>query len=300
MWIGMVTSIFSEGFFRGNINSDAITFPLKCSEVIEPNDIVIANDGLSRIVGIGVIESSYIPPKSRNTPLHPNDDIWRRHARRVDWLIKEQVDFDGRMFTQATVHRLTPARCDQIRQAYELQNPSLRPTLERLFADIREPEDPVARARTRSLAKAERQLKDVGAFDPSGISDARERGLAAIVQRRGQPVFRKLLLTAYGRRCAITGCTVEEVLEAAHIVPYKGSQTDHPANGLLLRADVHTLFDLGLIAVDDSTLQVLVSSDLDGTDYSKLQGTRIRVPNKACYQPSRKALKAHRKKFQLE
>ena len=55
-------------------------------------------------------------------------------------------------------------------------------------------------------------------FDPSDDTDARNRIAATIVQRRGQAKFRQDLLDAYGGRCAISGCTVESVLEAAHIV----------------------------------------------------------------------------------
>ena len=81
--------------------------------------------------------------------------------------------------------------------------------------------------------------------------DGRERAIGAIVRRRGQPAFRRALLEAYHERCAVTGCDAPEALEAAHVVPYRGVATNHPANGLLLRADLHALFDLGLIAVDE-------------------------------------------------
>ena len=88
-----------------------------------------------------------------------------------------------------------------------------------------------------------KQRRRVGQSDPGGIEDARTRVLSSIVRRRGQPLFRKRLLKAYDRRCAFTGCAVEALLEAAHIVPYRGSDTNHIANGLLLRADLHTLFE---------------------------------------------------------
>ena len=53
-------------------------------------------------------------------------------------------------------------------------------------------------------------------------------------------------MTDYEGKCAVTGCDVPDVLQAAHIFPYMGPETNHPSNGLL-RADIHTLFDLGLI-----------------------------------------------------
>jgi predicted restriction endonuclease len=111
-----------------------------------------------------------------------------------------------------------------------------------------------------------------GAFEPQSLADARERVTASIVRRRGQPEFRRALLQAYGRRCAITGCDAEQALEAAHIIPYRGRETNHLSNGLLLRADLHTLFDLGLVAIDTATMTVVVAPSLNDTTYHYLDG----------------------------
>ena len=142
----------------------------------------------------------------------------------------------------------------------------------------------------KAMEAAEQQLVSQGVFDPAGIKDARERIVSSIVRRRGQPAFRKQLLVAYKGHCTITGCEVEAVLEAAHIIPYMGSETNHPGNGLLLRADLHTLFDLGLIAVDVVTMQILVSPKLAGTCYDGYRGKRIMVPDDPAGQPRSEAL----------
>ena len=89
-----------------------------------------------------------------------------------------------------------------------------------------------------------------GVFDPLNLEDGREKIRRMVTLRQGQGDFRKALMDAYERRCAITGCTIDDVLEAAHISPYFGAHTNHVTNGLLLRADIHTLFDRGLIKVD--------------------------------------------------
>jgi hypothetical protein len=68
-------------------------------------------------------------------------------------------------------------------------------------------------------------------FDPTGVIDSRQRVLAQIVRRRGQQEFRERLLAAYDGRCAITGCDAVEALEAAHIVPYRGVDTNSVQNG---------------------------------------------------------------------
>ena len=90
-------------------------------------------------------------------------------------------------------------------------------------------------------------------FDPGNVLDARERIKTTITQRRGQRGFRDALIAAYGGKCPITGISTLHILEAAHIFPYLGSSTNVTSNGLLLRADIHTLFDCRLLAVHPRT-----------------------------------------------
>lgn len=111
-----------------------------------------------------------------------------------------------------------------------------------------------------------------------------------MIVREGQPQFRAALLEAYGGRCAITGCDAAPALEAAHIKPYEGVMTNVVNNGILLRADIHTLFDLDLIGIDPSGGLVRVSNQLDNTVYQELEGTRLRVPNDPSATPNRTAL----------
>ncbi len=145
---------------------------------------------------------------------------------------------------------------------------------------------------------ADSMLAD-GSFSPEGAADARRRVLASVVQRQGQPQFRRSLLEAYGNRCAITGCTEESVLEAAHIIPYRGLWTNHPQNGLLLRTDLHTLFDLGLVCVATETMTLMVSRKLlDGT-YTALAGLPVSLPARVEVRPNRQALDQHRARCAL-
>lgn len=136
-------------------------------------------------------------------------------------------------------------------------------------------------------------------FDPSGIEDARERTIGAIVRRRGQPEFRRKLLEVYKGRCAITGTDFAQALEAAHIIPYRGDYTNHVSNGLLLRADLHALFDLRLIAVDIESMTVILSPGLLTTSYGYLHGSSVFLPDENCDGPNRKALEQQRKETGL-
>lgn len=142
-------------------------------------------------------------------------------------------------------------------------------------------------------AQAERAGASAAVFDPTGLLDARERVIAQIVRRRGQPAFRRALLTAYQGRCAISGCEAEEALEAAHIVAFQGAQTNRVDNGLLLRADIHTLFDLGLISVVPEERKVVVADALMYTAYREFAGRPLRLPTSASEQPSDAALRVH-------
>lgn len=257
---------------------------------IRPFDIVVANQGRATIVGIGIIKSDYLSPSS---PKNPSDSERLPHARLVDWVIDQSIDLEPLFFGPPTVHLLSADKVDQVRKAYTNKYPELKNTIKNLFAGVSFNEKDDFEIKDL-LASAKYGLAQEDAFIPTGIKDARTRILSSIVRRQGQPAFRKQLLTAYHRRCAITGCPVESVLEAAHIVPYKGETTNHPGNGILLRADFHTLFDLRLIAIDEVKMRLLVSPKLNGTDYENYRGKEIRMPKAPSEQPSREALEQHR------
>ena len=130
-------------------------------------------------------------------------------------------------------------------------------------------------------------------FTPN-TNDVRQKALRAIRIRRGQKKFRDALLAAYENRCVITGCDVKDVLEAAHITPYLGPDTNHVTNGLLLRADLHTLFDTNLLAVNPNTNEVLVAPSVKDPVYRALQGEPLRAPKAGASSPSVAALRQHR------
>ncbi len=267
---------------------------MRFANEVKPSDIVVANQGRATVVGIGIVTSDYLPP---GVAKNPSESKRLPHARLVDWRITDRLDLEPYFFGMSTVHALSSEKVAAIRQAYEIKYPKLHSTLVHLFAGVEfDKDDP----ETENLrASAEKELEEQGAFDPTGIEDARIRILSSIVRRQGQPAFRTCLLAAYSGRCAITGCSVEAVLEAAHIVPYKGTETNHPGNGLLLRADFHTLFDVHLISVHEDTMRLLVSPKLNDTVYEKFRGKKVRIPSVEGSRPSPLALKQHRAKSGL-
>lgn len=140
------------------------------------------------------------------------------------------------------------------------------------------------RQRIKKLRKINEDAAADEASDPHNSKDARERIEAIIVQRRGQPKFRKKLLEAYNNRCAISGCDCPDALKAAHIQPYMGVHTNHTANGILLRSDLHTLLDLGKISIS-SDFRVIVSLGHRRTVYGKLHNQEIKLPEQKSLWP---------------
>lgn len=139
------------------------------------------------------------------------------------------------------------------------------------------------------------QAADQDEFDPENLEDARRRVLRSVAIRRGQRAFRDSLFAAYDGTCAITGCAIPDLLEAAHIYPYRGAETNRTDNGLLLRADIHTLFDCGLLAIDSQTMTVLLAEILRSSEYADFHGAPLRPSASPDCAPSKKALDLHRK-----
>lgn len=136
-------------------------------------------------------------------------------------------------------------------------------------------------------------LVDLPEFDPETTASATKEMVARQVSaRRGQAKFRKGLLTSYAAKCCISGCDIEALLEAAHITPHKDDATDVLDNGLLLRSDLHTLFDIGWLRIHPHTLKVDLHLKVRADpEYEKFHDTRIAD---ATGQPaSKKALQTH-------
>ncbi|MEA9774216.1 HNH endonuclease [Xanthomonas campestris pv. raphani] len=153
-------------------------------------------------------------------------------------------------------------------------------------------------ATPQSKAEAEGQEAAFAHLPPlDSDHDARVWTMRAVAQRRGQSFFRNQLLDAYGGRCAITGCSAKEVLEAAHILPYQGDHTDRVDNGLLLRADLHTLFDCLLLWITPEN-KVALAPSLLTTDYLALRGQTVRQPESRKNRPNPDHLSEHARRCQ--
>lgn len=144
------------------------------------------------------------------------------------------------------------------------------------------------------VARARATTAEVPAADGSATADPRYGRSRLVAQRLGQEAFRADVLAAYGGACAVTGERTEPVLDAAHIHPYGRGGSHDVSNGILLRRDLHCLFDLGYVTVrPDGTFAVsrrLGEDWPDGRAYYAFEGRTVSAPARAEQRPDPRAL----------
>jgi putative restriction endonuclease len=120
--------------------------------------------------------------------------------------------------------------------------------------------------------------------------------------RVGQGAFRILVTDAYNRRCSISGEKTLAVLEAAHIKPYNQEGPQKVSNGLLLRSDIHKLFDSNYITITKE-YRIEVSKAIkeefeNGKEYYKFHGNKLAyLPDRKVDQPDVKFIEWHNNYF---
>lgn len=158
--------------------------------------------------------------------------------------------------------------------------------------------------------EGERVWRECLAATPRALTPTAESGIPlaqgsprygepTLVSRRlGQGAFQFVVADAYGRACAITNEHSRPVLEAAHIKPYAENGPHSVPNGLLLRSDIHRLFDWGYVTVSPDDRRFVVSRRLkddyeNGKTYYALQGTVLQEPRVVAERPAREYLEWH-------
>lgn len=117
----------------------------------------------------------------------------------------------------------------------------------------------------------------------------KEKASAIVTKRFGQGKFKADISEIYQNKCCVTGEETPELLEAAHIQSYKNNSSNHKKNGLLLRIDIHKLFDKGLIYIDEEYI-IHISPFVKSDNYRLLEGQKISLPNNVNDYPSLVAL----------
>lgn len=145
----------------------------------------------------------------------------------------------------------------------------------------------------RHRETAEAVLQARAEVEQVELARGKQRRSGVLTVRQGQPEFRSDLLAAYEGRCAISDVSAREALQAAHIEPYDGEATNVVTNGLLLRADLHNLFDAHLLWIDDDLI-VRVAASVTDASYRQWDGQLLRRPADADSWPNAGALRIHR------
>jgi putative restriction endonuclease len=138
----------------------------------------------------------------------------------------------------------------------------------------------------------------VGFADAPLQDDSPRFGEPTLIRPRlGQGAFRVAVTDAYDRRCTVTGERTLPALDAAHIRPYSEGGEHSVSNGLLLRRDIHCLFDLGYVTVTpDHVFEVsprIREEFENGRDYYAMHGRSLLVPRRSDHHPDSAALDWH-------
>ena len=128
-------------------------------------------------------------------------------------------------------------------------------------------------------------------------ADTRRTAIAKQRARAGQERFRRELVRAYDGKCAVTGFLTDQVLQAAHILEYRGTQTNIVQNGLLLRSDIHALFDSHLIGIEPSSYRIEVNPRIPDCAYTSLDGKSLILPRDASLRPNEQYLAVQYERF---
>jgi hypothetical protein len=261
---------------------------------VSDNDVIVLRSKTG-ILGVAKIEKVFpgLGEKERQRcPYCHTTNIKERVTMHPRWACKNKHTFD------------LPVRAIETVQTFEAHyGQTFRPapqalTLSQLNAAVMRPSDQMS-IKELDLARIEewlwteadcRQLivdyagsitldTSTHAYDgidaPTSMIEARRRVLREVNLRHGQSKFRERLIRRYGQACQISRCAFAGLVEAAHIRPYVLSNENGAQNGLLLRSDLHTLFDLGLLAIDPASMAVALHSDLRDMGYAQFDGQQL-------------------------
>jgi len=138
---------------------------------------------------------------------------------------------------------------------------------------------------------------------PSSIDGSRYGPPVQITPRLGQGSFRVIVTDAYHRKCAVTAERTLPALDAVHIKPFGRNGPHQVNNGVLLRSDIHRLFDIGYVTISRDN-QFLVSRKIredyeNGRDYYEMHGRILHLPGQQSLRPAKEFINWHNENVYL-
>lgn len=282
--IGFSLAIHERDYFNEDVKLRARSMlPSLYRKLPNPSDprVVAVDAGLS-------VENFNIGIRHR--------DGMEQNFKSVSELIAHHKSQEAGFRGGGTIYRLFDAV--SVQQAGFNVESSLRSTLQ-LF-------EPLMRSLTpqshdvefvRNQYQTDVAVTQVEEFAPEDDAAGKTYALRKLAQRLGQQKFRSALVEAYNGACAISGTTELSSLQAAHICPYDGKRTNHVTNGILLRADIHNLFDLGLVYIDPESHVVVVSPMVECPTYKAHAGKVAYLPKSNHLKPSKQNLQAQADRY---
>jgi putative restriction endonuclease len=269
---------------------------------LQTGDLVFIR-GDRRLIGVARISRIHEQAGTkiyRRCPQCRTTGIKRRTTRLPEWRCNHGHEFDAPVQEEGDVRKYEAwyddsfIDCPDALDVAALKSAALRPSdqlsieeidLQRVESALRQAAPAAAELMARTVQLQGLDDRDAAPRtteaprDPFAMltTDRRETILAQIRRRRGQRAFRDALIASHGSVCMVSGCGLMSIVEAAHIWPYRGAEDNDPRNGLLLRADLHTLFDLDLMAVEPEQLFVRFHPAVMSQGYAELQNARLRV-----------------------
>lgn len=126
-----------------------------------------------------------------------------------------------------------------------------------------------------ALAEVDDVLEEFQEYISEAKDDELNKIQVWVNQRKNQSKFKLSLLKKYNSQCLISKIKIPELIEAAHIYPHSESGQNNIANGILLRTDLHILFDRGLLYIDPENFNVIIDKSLEKTEYQKFHDLKV-------------------------
>lgn len=252
---------------------------------VQSGDIIVIWEP-EKLLGLSVIEKITKGQATKQTPMCPycgKADVaarkkklpkykcWTRNCKEEfeepHWKTKDVVTYQSR-------HEMSWISADGLLAGPELRQLCISPESQNALRKLD------WKRFTEALAKSPEpiSLSILSAAQKSVTGAPGGHKIATTRVRRGQGTFRKTLLDHFGETCAFTGPTPPQALDAAHLYSYADNGKHHENGGILLRRDLHRLFDLGLIAVNPKNKKLDLSEELmNYPTYREMQGSWVTV-----------------------
>jgi len=254
---------------------------------VKNGDLVIITNR-EKVIGVSIVKKITSEPgiKLRNKCPHPGCNAKKLTPRKTlkpTWRCNNDHKFEEPLIVNEKIQQFTANYADNFIEISNISMAQLKENTPRynVQSSIQEVDLEWIQKILYKKHEIDSVLAKNDADDNYERNSQDERILVkrAIKQRRGQKKFRNQLILS-NPLCAVTGCEVVDILEAAHIDAYRNDSHNHIENGILLRSDIHTLYDLNLLAIHPLSLKVYFNSNIQDKYYQNYNGSELLISHK--------------------